>query len=202
MCAVHFLHKWNNTQVDNAKYIDVVMSMYSLIEYKDNYSKTSGSLWQYYRDDPNDNIRDSESFKYKIKITGKTQAAANVNDVKIAMPLKYLSNFWRTLDMPLINCEISLILTWYKDCLLSSATGETKFKIIEAKLYASVVTLSVQDNPKLWQQLKSGFKRTIKWNEYQTKVSAEGQKQYLDFLVDPMFQRVNILFVLLVLLEI
>ena len=125
------------------------MSMYSLIEYKDNYSKTSGSLWQYYRDDPNDNIRDSESFKYKIKITGKTQAAANVNDVKIAMPLKYLSNFWRTLDMPLINCEISLILTWYKDCLLSSATGETKFKIIEAKLYASVVTLSVQDNPKL-----------------------------------------------------
>ena len=60
MCAVHFLHKWNNTQVDNAKYIDVVMAMYSLIEYKDNYSKTSGSLWQYYRDDPNDNIRDSE----------------------------------------------------------------------------------------------------------------------------------------------
>ena len=118
------------------------------------------------------------------------------------MPLKYLSNFWRTLDMPLINCEISLILTWYKDCLISSATGETKFKRIEAKLYASVVTLSVQDNPKLWQQLKSGFKRTIKWNEYQTKVSAEGQKQYLDFLVDPMFQRVNILFVLLVLLEI
>ena len=109
MCAVHCLHKLNNTHVDNAKYRDVVMPMYSLIEYKDNYSKTSGSLWQYYRDDPNGNIGDSESFKYKIKITGKTDAAGNIKDVKIAVPLKYLSNFWRNLEMPLINREINLI---------------------------------------------------------------------------------------------
>ena len=83
--------------------------MHNLIEYSDNYSKTSGSLWQYYRDDPNDNITRSESLKYKIKITGKTPDAGNTKDVEIAMSLKYLSNFWRTLEMPLINCEINLI---------------------------------------------------------------------------------------------
>ena len=63
------------------------MPMYNLIEYSDNYSKTSGSLWQYYRDYPNDNITQSESFKYKFKITGKTPAAGNTEDVKIAVPL-------------------------------------------------------------------------------------------------------------------
>ena len=83
--------------------------MYNLIEYSDNYSKTWGSLWQYDRDDPNDNLAESESFKYKIKITSKTPAVGNTKDVKIAVLLKYLSNFWRTLEMPLINCEINLI---------------------------------------------------------------------------------------------
>ena len=71
----------------------------------DNYSKTSGSLWQYYRDGPNDNITQSVSFEYKIRITGKCLVAGNTKDVKIAVPLKYLSNFWRTFEMPLISCE-------------------------------------------------------------------------------------------------
>ena len=172
------------------------MPMYNFIEYGNNYSKTSGSLWQYYRDDPSDTITESESFKYKIKITGKTPAAGNTKDVKIVVPLKYLSNFWRTLEIPLINCEVNLILTWSKDCVISSATGETKFKITDTKLYVPVVTLSTQDNAKLLQQLKSGFKRTINWNKYQTKVSTEGQKQYVDFLIDPTFQGVNRLCVL------
>ena len=88
------------------------MPMYNLIEYNDSYSKTSGSLWQYYKDDPNDNITNSESFKFKVKITGKTPAAGNTKDVEIIVPLKYLSNFWRTLEMTLINCEVNLILTW------------------------------------------------------------------------------------------
>ena len=157
--------------------------------------ETSRSLWKYYRDDPNDNITRSESFKYKIKITGKT-AVGNTKDVEIALPLKYLSNFWRTLEMPLINCEINLILTWSEDCVISSATRATKFKIIDTKLYVPVVTLSTQDNAKLLQQLKSGFKRTINWNKYQTKRSTETQNQYLDFLIDPSFQGVNRLFVL------
>ena len=89
--------------------------------------ETSRSLWKYYRDDPNDNITRSESFKYKIKITGKT-AVGNTKDVEIALPLKYLSNFWRTLEMPLINCEINLILTWSEDFVISSATRATKLK--------------------------------------------------------------------------
>ena len=135
--------------------------MYNLIEYSDNYSKTSGRLWQYYKDDPNDNLANSESFKSKIKITGKTPNNGNTKDVEIIVPLKYLSNFWRTLEMSLINCEVNLILTWSKDCAITNSTGEGKFAITETKLYVPVVTLSTKDNEKLLQQLKSGFKNTI-----------------------------------------
>ena len=79
----------NNTDIDNAQDIDIVMPMYNLIEYSDNYSKTSGGLWQYYKDDLNDNILQSESFKSKVKITGKTPAAGNTKDVEVIVPLKY-----------------------------------------------------------------------------------------------------------------
>ena len=92
------------------------MPMYNLVEYSDNYSKTSESLSQYYKDVPNDNIENSESFENKIKITGKTPNSGNTKDFEIIMPLKYLSNFWRTLEMSLIDCEVNLILTWSKDC--------------------------------------------------------------------------------------
>ena len=81
--------------------------MYNLIEYSDNYSKISGSLQQYHKDDPNDNITQSESFKSKIKITGKTPAAGNTKDIEIIVPLKYLCNFGRTLEMPVINCKVN-----------------------------------------------------------------------------------------------
>ena len=155
----------NNTDINTTQDIDIVMPMYNLIEYSNNYSKTSGSLWQYYEDEPNDNIMQSESLKSKVKITGKTLAAGNTKDVEIIVPLKYLSNFWRTLEMPLINCEVNLILTWSKDCVITNSEGEGKFKITETKLYVPVVTLSTQDNAKLLQQLKSGFKRKINWNE-------------------------------------
>ena len=84
----------------------MVMPKYNLIEYCDNYSKTSGSLWEYYRDEPNDNLADSESFKSKIKITGKTPATGNEKHVEIIVPLKYLSNFWRTLEIHLINMKL------------------------------------------------------------------------------------------------
>ena len=94
----------NNTQIDNCKDIHIVMPMYNLVEYRDDYAKTSGNLWQYYRDEPNDNLADSESFKSKIKITGKTPDDGNGKDVEIMVPLKYLSNLWRTLEIPLINC--------------------------------------------------------------------------------------------------
>ena len=85
------------------------MSMYNLFEYSDNYSNTSRGLWQYYKDDSNNNLASSESFKCKVKITRKTPNNGNTKDVEITVPLKYLSNFWRTLEMPLINCEVNLI---------------------------------------------------------------------------------------------
>ena len=96
--------------------------------------KTSGILWQYYRDDLNDNIPQSESFKYKTKIMGKNPAAGNTKNVEIAVPLKSLTNFWRALEMSLVNCEINLLLTWSEDCVICSATGTTKFKITDTKL--------------------------------------------------------------------
>ena len=122
------------TEIDDAQDIDIVMPMYNLIEYSDNYSKTSESLWRYYKDDPNDNITQSESFKSKIRIMGKTPAAGNTKDVEIIVPLEYLSNFWRTVEMPLINFEVNLILTWSSTFVISSATGKTKFKITDTKL--------------------------------------------------------------------
>ena len=136
----------NNTQVDNAKDIDIVMHMYKLIEYSDNYAKTSGSLWQYYRDEPNNNLADSESFKFKVKITGKTPNDDNEKDVEIMVPLKYLSNFWRTLELPLINCEVNLILTWSSTCVITNSTGAGTFEITDTKLYVPVVTLSTKEN--------------------------------------------------------
>ena len=143
------------------------MPMYNLIEYSDNYSKTSGSLWQYYKDDPNDSLTGSKSFKSKVKIIGNTPNSGNTKYVGIMVPLKYLSNFWRTLEMPLINCEVNLILTWSKDCVITNSEGEEKFAITETKLYVPVVTLSTEDNAKLLQQLKSNFKRKINWNKYE-----------------------------------
>ena len=148
------------------------------------------------QDVTNDNIAQSESFKSKIKITGKTSAAGNIKSAAIIVPLKHLSNFWRTLEMLLINCEVSLFLTWSSTCVISSTTGETKFKITETKIYVPIVTLSTQDNTKLRQQLKSGFKRTINWNNYQSNPKTYPQKRYLNQLVDPSFQGVNKLFVL------
>ena len=109
-------------------------------------------MWQYYRDEPNDNLADFESFKSKIKTTGKTPAADNEKDVEIMVPLKYLSNFWRTLEMPLINCEVNLILTWSSACVIINPAGRGTFIITDTKLYVSVMTLSTQDNSKLLQQ--------------------------------------------------
>ena len=98
--------------------------------------------------------------------------------------------------MPLINCEVNLILTWSKDCVITNSEGLGKFKITETKLYVPVVTLSTQDNAKLLQQLKSGFKRTINWNKYESSVKTFVQNRYLNCLINPSFQGVNRLFVL------
>ena len=189
----------NNTQIDNAKGIDIVMPMYNLIEYSDNYAKTTGRLWQYFRDDDGDgdniDIEDTKSFKFKVKITGKTNND-NEKDVEIMVPLKYLSNFWRTLEMPLINCEVNLILTWSSTCVITNSNGAGTFAINDTKLYVPVVTLSTQENTKFLQQLKSGFKRVINWNKYLSKPELLTQNPNLNHLVEPIFQGVNRLFVL------
>ena len=117
----------NNTQIDNVKDIDIVMPMYNLIEYSDNYAKTTGSLWQYCKDIParnnNNEITEftagntTDSFNFKAKITGQT-GNDGTKDVEAMVSLKYLSNIWRTLEMSLINCEVNLILTWPSTCVL------------------------------------------------------------------------------------
>ena len=198
----------NNTQIVNAKDIDIVMPMYNLIEYSDNYAKTIGSLWQYCKDIPalnaNDEITEftggntTESFNFKVKITGYT-GDDGTKDVEIMVPLKYLSNFWRTLEMPLINCEVNLILTWSSNCILIATNLQNQnetFTITDTKLYVPVVTLLTQENTKFFQQLKSGFKRVINWNKYLSKPELLAQNPNLNHLVEPSFQGVNRLFVL------
>ena len=195
------ISKINNTQVDNAECIDTVMPMYNLIEYSNNYSKTSGSLWQYCKDIPAVNnagdivdfngANATDSFNFKTKITGQTAAdnnngniAGRVN-VEIMVPLKYLSNFWKTLEMPLINCEVELILNWSANCVIIYTNVDNQvptFTITETNLYVPVVTLSTQDNVKLLPQLKLGFKRTISWSKYLAN---------LNHLIEPSFQGVN-----------
>ena len=98
--------------------------------------------------------------------------------------------------MPLINCEVNLILTWSKDCVTTNSTGEGEFAITETKLYVPAVTLSTQDNTKLLQQLKSGFKRTINWNKYESEIKTFAQNRYLNHLINPSFQVVHRLLVL------
>ena len=202
------INEINNTQIDNAKDIDIVMPMYNLIEYSDNYVKTTGSLWQYCKDisarNANNEIiifsedNTTDSFKFKAKMTGQT-GNDGTKDVEIMVPLKYLSNFWRTLEMPLINCEVNLILTWSSNCVLIATAIQNQaatFEITDTKLYVHAVTLSTQENTKLLQQLKSGFKRVINWNKYLSKPELLAQNLNLNHLVEPSFQGINRLFVL------
>ena len=172
------ISKINSTFIDNAEGLDIVMLIYNLLEYSDNYSKTSGSLWNYYRDKINDSANKnndannykinnnktttSKSYEYKTKIRGRTPNDNNILEAEVVVPLKYLSNFWRSLDLHLINCEIELDLSWSRDCIISkisktpavpanppvtaveaTETVGAAFQINIAKLYVSVVTLSI-----------------------------------------------------------
>ena len=132
----------NDEHVDTAENLDIVMPMYNLIEYSDNYQDSTATLYQYKRDEPpEDDIaadltaNNSDSLKYKIKLLGNVTEvagdAAGVRklNVKVVVPLKYLSNFFRSLEMPLINCKIKLNLTWKKEFMLSTGVGEAVFII-------------------------------------------------------------------------
>ena len=184
------------------------MPMYNLIEYSDNYSKTPGSLWQYCKEiqavNNDGNIVDfnganaTNLFNFKTKITSQTNNYGII-DVEIMVPLKYLSNFWRTLEIPLINCEVELILTWSSGCVIIYADVTDKvptFTITETNLYVPVVTLSTQNNAKLLPQLESGFKRTISWNKYLPNPELLARNLNLNHLIERSFQGVNRLFIL------
>ena len=156
------------------------------------------------------------SFDYKANFmeNGVTHDNLTKNDVKVVVPLKHLSNFWRHLDIPLINCEVELILTWFKNyVLVDKSTREANynadpnvyeidnpenaiFEITDIKLYVPAVTLSKEDDIKLLEQLKTGFKRTIKWNKYRSQMSIQPQNNNLNYLIDPTFTSVNRLFIL------
>ena len=155
----------NGTFIDNAEHSNIAMFMYNLIEYSDNYSDTSGSLWQFKRDgiegnvdltvDDNHILNNSSSFKYKSSFI------TNRNGVKIVVPLKHLSNFWRSLEMSLINCKVELSLTWNPNCVLSNLVGNSTFTITNAKPSVPVVTISTEDNAKLSKLLMKGFKTSL-----------------------------------------
>ena len=215
--------KINNAFIYNAEDLNITMCMYNLIKYSQTFRKTTGSLWNYYRDEPNSgavgninySIKDSKSFHYKTSITGKLEGNnVEKDDVETVVPLKYLSNFWRKVNTLLISCEISLTLTWSENCVITSkATREADpdadpaasginnptnavFKITNSKLYVTAVTLSAENDNKLLQQLKTGFKRTVKWNKYRSEMSNQTKNNNLNYLIDSTFTNVNRLFVL------
>ena len=196
-----------NEHVDIAENLDIVMPMYNLIEYSDNYQDSSATLYQYKRDEPPETnaiadltTNNSRSFKYKISLLGDRNVGGGIVrlNVKVVVPLKYLSNFFRSLEMPLINCKIKLNLTWGKKCVLSTDVGDAVFIINDTKMYVPVVTLSKEDNKDFIEQQNKGFQRSIYWNEYKTK----GQDKDADannfkyISLDPSFQGVNRLFVM------
>ena len=229
---VSCITRTNGELIEDADDLDIVMPMYNLLEYSKSYRKAIGSLYNYYRNeltnDDNDNfaninVVNSEAFKYKNKITGNMYNVNagvdgyNVNKngtqkIELAIPLKYLGNFWRALNIPLISCEVFLELKWNKNCVLTSLerrqvdagppvvrdnapTGAT-LSITDCNLYVPVVTLSKDDEIKLLTNLKSGFKREIIWNKYRSQMTTDEINNNLNILIDPTFTNVNRSFVL------
>ena len=196
----------NDKHVDTAENLDITMPMYNLIEYSDNYQDSSATLYQYKRDEPpeDDAVADltadnSSSLKYKISLLGNLVVANNIAriNVKVVVPLRYLSNFFRSLEMPLINCKIKLNLTWKKECVLSTDDGNAVFIINDTKMCVPGVTLSKEDNKDFIEQQKKVFQRSIYWNEYKTKeINEDADANVFKYInLDPSFQGVNILFV-------
>ena len=197
----------NDGHVDTAENLNITMPMYNLIEYSDNYQDSSATLYQYKRDEPpeanaiNDlTTNTSSSFKYKVKLLGNPVLDGNIakRSVKVVVPLKYLSNFFRSLGMPLINCKIKSNLTWKKERVLSTDAGDAVFIINDTKMYVPVVTLSKEDNKDFIEQQNKGFQRSIYWNEYKTKEINEdaGANVFKYIKLDPSFQGVNRLFLM------
>ena len=216
-CATHI----NDEHFETAENVDIIMPMYNLIEYSDNYADSSGGLYQFKRDESpminaknplNVALNNSTSFKHKASLLGKaTDADGNdrsLKNAKIVLPLKYLSDLFSSLEMPLINCKVHLELNSNNNCVIYGAdtyaggdnddNRDTTFQITSTKLYVLVVTLSTKDNENMTKQLDEGFKRSVYWNEYQSKIEtkAADNNNVTRFPLDASFQGVNRLFVL------
>ena len=194
--------------------------MYSLIEYSSNYSETIGSLWFYFKDQVTDfkaNISVTDNFKslkYKAKLLGNKEDrddnAANgiLKNAIIAVSLKYLSNFWRSIEMPLINCNVELKFRWTKHYIFSVAStsnvngnndndnNNNIFTIRDTQLFVPVVTLSARDNQKLSKLITKGSERSVYWNEYKTKSENKNMPNEYRHFLESNFVGVNRLFVL------
>ena len=206
--------KINNTFIDNTEDLDFVMPMYNLLEYNDNYFMASGSLWNYRRDEVNENANKNNAnnyrinnnkiitsiyFMYKTKIIESMSNDNNTLDAEVIVSLKYFSIFWRSLDLPLITCEIELNLKRTKTCVITeicktpellanpnanspnhlnqaTATTGATFQINNAKLYVSVVTLSINDNIKILENVKQGFKRIISWKKIRSEITKQPKR--------------------------
>ena len=234
--------KINNQLIEDAQDLDIIMPMYNLLNYSKNFRKTTGSFWNYYLDMPksgHDNnanlrqriiypIKDSESFDYKTKLIGNVPGVADpadgddiereLEDIKIVVPLKNLSNFMFNLDFLLINSEIELILKWTEGCVLTEkATREfkaqtqnpaqdavsainrpkdLKFSVTDCKLYVPVVTLQTEYQNQLHKELQTGMSIDFTWSRYRSQMINQTATNNLNFLIDPTFNNVNRLFVL------
>ena len=190
---------------ENAKEMDVTMPMYNFLEYSDNYEDSTGSFYHFKRSEittGNDNNADvtvdnSKPFAYRASLVGDA-----VNNVELVVPLKYISNFFRSLEMPLINCKIHLELEWDPNCLLcnndAAGNNNVTFQITDTKLYVPIVNLSTKDTTHLTNLLSEGFKRSVFWNEYKVRryTIAANVNNHWRALLDASFEGVNRLFVL------
>ena len=215
----------NNTVVDDANFLDVVMPMYNLLEYSDNFNKTTGTVYNFERDvletftdaGAREGIWTSTSLQKKFQQVGAVTAAADeereTDTLTLFVPFTYLSTFFRSLEMPLINCEIELQLTWSRTCVLGfthadgndisvNALGTggdnqavVSFQITDTKTYIPVVTLRSIESEKLLRNLERGFSKTINWNKLTVRETTIAQGNF-DIMIEPTFQGANRLFVL------
>ena len=209
--------KIDGTTIDDAENLDLVIPMYNLLEYSLNCSETTGNLWFYSKDEGTnfntDIANTNKSLKFNANLLGKTVARNTPNqanwilkNASTAVALKYLSNFWRSLVMPLINCKIELKFKWTKYCVFSANgndnvndndnTSNIIFTIRDTKVYVPVVNLSAKDNQKILKLLSKGFESSVYLNEYKTKSENKNTtNDYICFL-ESTFVGVNGLFVL------
>ena len=215
--------KLNNKQVDTADNLDLTMNLYNMLEYSDNYADTTGSLYQYKRSEPRDangNVVSLDttlsSFKYQSGLVPKQLTAPNSENVpantdpnfanarkiwkniKIVVPLKYISNFFRNLELPLINTKLYMELNWTKFSVLYNQDQNSMFQITKGELHIPVVTLNTENNNKLSELLSKGFERTVVWNEYKSKTEtvnvAANDNNFKRTTLDVSFQGVRKLF--------